>query len=79
MLNTETQLGSEPQANTTTTDPSSAIRAQALKARSSRISVLLIRVGGSKPQVKRPWKQYQKRLYTNELEGDWTFLGDGIR
>jgi len=66
----------EPQVSATTLNPSAV---QALKARSLRISVLPIRVDGSKRTTRNNWKQYQKRLATTELEGDWTFLGNGVQ
>jgi len=61
------------------TNPPTTCLEQALKARDLGLSVLPIRANGSKSPAVPSWKQYQKRLYTNKLEGDWTFLGDGIR
>ena len=64
----------------TKTTPPLTIRAQALEARGLGLSVLPIRADGSKSPTVPSWKEYEKRLYTNEeLEGDWTFLGNGVQ
>ena len=80
MYDEQSQSGTDLQVIETKADPSATNLEQAREVISLGYSVLPIRVGGSKSQVKRTWKQYQKRLYTNEeLEGDWTFLGDGVQ
>ena len=69
----------ETKDSTATTNLPTTCLEQALKSRDPRISVLPIRGDGSKSPAVPSWKQYQKRLYTTELEGDWTFLGNGVQ